>query len=41
MKRIQMAQNLEFSRVALGFWRLLDWKLEKKTYCILLNPAWT
>ncbi|EFR31712.1 aldo/keto reductase [Eremococcus coleocola] len=30
MKRIQMAQNLEFSRVALGFWRLLDWKLEKK-----------
>lgn len=25
-----MAQDLEFSRVALGFWRLLDWKLEKK-----------
>lgn len=27
MEYVKMAENLEFSRVILGFWRLLDWKL--------------
>lgn len=27
MEYIKMADNLYFSRIALGFWRLLDWNL--------------
>ena len=27
MEYVKMADDLEFSRVVLGFWRLLDWNL--------------
>lgn len=27
MEYVTMAEGLEFSRVVLGFWRLLDWNL--------------
>ena len=28
MEYVKMADDLEFSRVVLGFWRLLDWNLQ-------------
>ncbi|WJE54570.1 aldo/keto reductase family oxidoreductase [Bacillus cereus] len=30
MKRIQMANNLEFSRIIQGFWRLAEWNMSKQ-----------
>lgn len=32
MEYVEMAENVEFSRIVLGFWRYLDWGLDKKRF---------
>jgi predicted oxidoreductase len=39
LETIKLAEDLEFSRVVLGFWRLLDWNMDRKEILRFVEEA--
>ncbi|MGX7197360.1 aldo/keto reductase [Enterococcus olivae] len=39
MEYVQLTEELQFSRIVLGFWRYLDWKLSKKEFLSFIESV--
>ena len=39
MKKVKLSSTLDVSRIALGFWRLMDWKLSLSELQQLVEEA--